>query len=291
MPNSAARDAVAHDAAPNRLLALVMSTHPGPGAAVTVIAVVLGIGIGLEPWRIALLGLAFAANQASVGWSNDWIDADRDRAVGRSDKPVARGSISVGAVRAAAIVGFVLAVLLTVPLGWRATLAHTVFIASAWAYNARLKSTPLSVLPYVVSFGLLPAVVTMSAREPTGAAPWALGLGALLGVAAHFANVLPDLDDDKATGVRGLPHRLGARLTGILTWAALVGASVLAFFGPDGDTTAAQWTGLVLTLGIAATGIGLLLTSPPSRVVFRLIIAAALVNVVVLALAGDRLLG
>src|SRR3990170_2045192 len=127
---------------PNKAAALALSTHPGPAAAVTVIAIVLGVGSGLEPWRIVLLGLAVAANQASVGLSNDWIDAERDRAVGRTDKPVAQGWIDVRSVRTAAFITAGLAVLLTLPLGWPATVAHTIFIASASAYNAGLKSTP-----------------------------------------------------------------------------------------------------------------------------------------------------
>jgi len=39
----------------------------------------------------------------------------------------------------------------------------------------------------------------------------ALVAAALLGFAAHFANVLPVLRADAATGVRGLPQRLGPR--------------------------------------------------------------------------------
>ena len=87
-----------------RPVALVMSTHPLPGVAVTVIAVILGIGVGLEPGSVILLGLAFLLNQASVGLSNDWLDADRDRAVGRTDKPVARGDLSPAAARNAAFI-------------------------------------------------------------------------------------------------------------------------------------------------------------------------------------------
>lgn len=275
---------------PNKAVALALSTHPGPAAAVTVIAIVLGVGSGLEPWRIVLLGLAVAANQASVGLSNDWIDAERDRAVGRTDKPVAQGWIDVRRVRTAAFSTAALAVLLTLPLGWPATVAHTIFIASAWAYNAGLKSTPFSVLPYLLSFGLLPEIVTLSRAEPANAAPWAIGLGALLGIAAHFANVLPDLDDDRVTGVRGLPHRLGRRFSGITIWGVLAAAAVLAFVGPGGAPTAAHWAGLLLTVAISSGGTVLVLTRPPSRLLFRLIIAAALIDVVLLTMAGDRLL-
>ncbi|GAB3138707.1 UbiA family prenyltransferase [Marisediminicola antarctica] len=274
---------------PNTAVALLRSTHPGPAVAVTLIAIVLAVGVGLDGWRLAVLGVAFAANQASVGLSNDWIDAERDIAVGRTDKPVALGWVTASTVRGVAIATAIVAVAATVPLGWRATVAHTVFIASAWSYNAWLKRTPFSVLPYIVSFGLLPAVVTLSLPEPSWAAAWAMGLGALLGVAAHFANVLPDLDDDRATGVRGLPHRLGSRRTGIGTFAALLAASVLALVGP-GEVDTIQWLGFSATVLIAAVGVSLVLTREPSRLLFQLIIAAAFVNVVLLATAGASLL-
>jgi 4-hydroxybenzoate polyprenyltransferase len=283
LPQAAARR-------PGTLVSLALSTHPGPGLAVTVIAVVLGIGLGLDAVRLILLGLAFLFNQASVGLSNDWIDAERDAAVGRKDKPVARGWIRASTVRTAAFVTAALAIALTVPLGLWATITHTVFIVSAWAYNAGLKNTPISVLPYIVSFGLLPMVVTLSRAEPAAAAPWALGLGALLGVAAHFANVLPDLEDDRATGVRGLPHRLGRRATGIATYLVLAAASVLAVVGPPSPVTVLQWVGLAVGIAIAVTGMTLVIARPPSRLLFQLIIVAALVDVVQLAVAGDRIL-
>ena len=83
---------------PNTVVALARSTHPGPTVAVTAISVVLGFGVGLDPVRLVLLGLMIFTNQLSVGLSNDWIDADRDRVVGRSDKPVARGLIRVSKI-------------------------------------------------------------------------------------------------------------------------------------------------------------------------------------------------
>ena len=93
--------------------------------------------------------------------------------------------------------------------GWFAGSLHLIAVASAWSYNLWLKTTVLSVLPYVVSFGLLPAFVTagLPGHPVYG---WLVAAGALLGAGAHFANVLPDIDDDLSTGVRGLPHRLGA---------------------------------------------------------------------------------
>jgi len=272
-----------------KITALALSTHPGPGLAVTAIAVILGFGVGLEPWRLVLLGLAFLANQASVGLSNDWIDADRDRAVGRTDKPVASGRISVGAVRTTAFVTAALAIALTMPLGWPATIAHAVFIASAWGYNAGLKNTPFSVVPYIVSFGLLPLVVTLALPVPALVSPWAMLAGALLGVSAHFANVLPDLEDDRATGIRGLPHRFGPTVSGLVIAGALLAASASIVFGPP-NPQVWDYVGFAFSAALALGCALLVLDRRPTRLIFRLIIAGALVDVVLLALSGARLL-
>jgi 4-hydroxybenzoate polyprenyltransferase len=264
--------------APPRIVALAMSTHPGPTVAVSVVTAVLAVGAELDLARVALVTLAVLLGQVSVGLSNDWIDARRDAAVGRTDKPVARGWISAGAVRAASLVALVLAVVFTAPLGWEATVAHVVSIASAWIYNAWLKRSPFSVLPFIVSFGLLPAIVTLAAEPPAFASGWIVAAGALLGVAAHFSNVLPDLD------VAGLPHRLGRRTSGVVIAAALAAASVCVVVG-SGSPGVIQWAGLALSLLLAAACALLAVTRPPTRLLFQLIIAGSLVNVALLALA------
>ena len=274
---------------PRTAAALALSSHPGPSLAVTAVSVVLGIAVGLDPLHVAILGVAFLLGQLSVGLSNDWIDVERDRAVGRTDKPVAAGRVSTGTVRAASFVTAVAAILLTLPLGWLATLAHTIFIVSAWTYNLGLKNTPVSVLPYIVSFGLLPLIATLARPVPSAAAAWALALGALLGIAAHFANVLPDLDDDARTGIAGLPHRLGRAASGVVIWASLAAGGVVAFLGPAGEKTALQWIGAALTL-VLSVAIATVLRRPPTRLLFQLIIAAALVNVLLLSFSGSRLL-
>lgn len=274
---------------PNTPAAILGSTHPGPSIAVSVVAGLLGSTVGLDPARVALLFAAVLLNQASVGLSNDWIDAERDRAVGRTDKPVALGLVSASTVRNLAVFCALGAAALTLPLGLLATLVQIVFIASAWSYNLWLKNTPFSVVPYILSFGLLPMLVALARPIPSPAAPWALGLGALLGVAAHFANVLPDLDDDARTGIAGLPHRLGRTASGIVICATLLAAGLTAFFGPVGPVTVLQSFGLAATLSLAAAIAGLL-RRPPTRLLFQLIIAAALVNVVVLSFSGTRLL-
>ncbi|MBW4032068.1 MAG: UbiA family prenyltransferase [Acidobacteria bacterium] len=271
-----------------RLSSLVRSAHPGPGFAVTVVATLLGVTVGLEPWRVAVLGVTMLLDQTSVGLSNDWIDATRDRAVGRTDKPVARGDVSVALVRGTAWAAAAAALLLTLPLGLAATAAHAIALGSAWAYNAALKNSAVSVLPYALSFGLLPAIASLARPTPAFPAWWAAAAGALLGVAAHFANVLPDLDDDRVTGIRGLPHRLGLRASIAVTWLALVGAAWAIAVGLGGTPIALLGFGISLAIG--GTGLVIALLRGVGRWLFRLVIIAALLDVTMLVLAGSRLL-
>lgn len=270
--------------------ALAASTHPGPTVAVTVIAAALAVAVGLDPLRLALVTVAVFANQLSIGLSNDWIDADRDREVARRDKPIARGDVTAAQVRSAAIGAAIISLVVGFTVGIGTGAANLVFVACGWLYNAGLKSSLASTLLYAVGFGALPAIVTFALPEPAAPAWWAVSLGALLGVAAHFANVLPDLDDDRRTGIRALPHILGPRGAGVTTFLVLAAASVIALLGPRGDASVVQWLGAAVGVSIAVIGIALVLTRPPSRLLFRLIIAAALVDVVILVAAGERML-
>jgi 4-hydroxybenzoate polyprenyltransferase len=273
---------------PPKPVALALSSHPGPAVAVTAITIGLGFSVGLEPGRLVLLGFAMLAGQVSIGLSNDWIDADRDRAVGRTDKPISRGWIDGGAVRTAAWASAAASILLVLPLGWLAAVALVFATGLGWAYNAGLKKTAWSIVPYVLSFGSLPAVASLSLPVPAAPAPWALGVGGLLGAAAHFANTLPDLDADRATGVSGLPHRLGRRVSSILTYVILLLAAGLELYGTGGFGFVPADIGLAVNIVIASIGIAA--AGRPTRRHFRLIIIAALVDALVLIFAGSRLL-
>ena len=281
----------------SRVRLLLASSHPGPTVTVTVLATVLAAASGHAPGIVVLVALAVLAGQLSIGLANDWIDADRDRAVGRTDKPVALGRISVGEVRAAALGTAAVAVVLSLLLGPVAAVAHLVLVAAGWAYDAGLKRTAFSVAPFLVAFGLLP-VVSVAAGGGQLPAWWAVATGAVFGVAIHCTNVLPDLVDDAATGVRGFPHRLGLRLSGVVAFGSLVVAALLVLVGQLVGDQPVRGTGVELavigTLAVvvlAAAGIRLVLTGPPTRTLFRLVIAASLVLVVELGLAGARLVG
>ena len=256
--------------------------HPEPTAAVTALAATLAGAAGANP---LLVGAAFLSGQLSIGWSNDWLDAARDSSVGRADKPTVRG-LPVPVLRTAALLAATACVPLSLLLGWRAGLVHLLAVASGWAYNARLKATALSFLPYALSFGLVPSVISLAAPGHHWAPWWAGAAGALLGVGAHGANVLPDLEDDLATGVVGLPHRLGRRLTSLLSGVALVIATVLLATGPGLSIGG----GLVVALSVLVFAAGLALgRRPGSRAAFLSVIVVALLDVGLLVAQGAEL--
>jgi 4-hydroxybenzoate polyprenyltransferase len=265
--------------------ALVVATHAPPAVAVTVVATLLGVSAGVPATRVVLLCAAVLAGQASIGWSNDWLDADRDRAVGRADKPVVQGGVRPEVLRRFALGAAAVAVVLSLLLGLVPGLLLLTLVGSGWAYNAGLKRTWLSWLGYVVGFGALPAGV-VAAAPGTPVAPWWLVLaGAALGGAAHLANVAPDLEDDLATGVRGLPHRLGPRLSALLGAVLLGGASLALVLGPDGPPTAAGWA--VLVVAVPAVVVAALAgVSRFGRVAFPAILLLTVLDVVLLLIGG-----
>src|SRR3954451_2301522 len=169
--------------------------HPGPPAAVTTVATLLAVGADLDVLHVVLVGAAVLCGQLTIGWTNDVVDSERDRTVGRSDKPVAAGEGSRRTTAIAAVTALVACVVLSAALGWRAGLCHVVLlVGSGLAYDLGVKSTVWSWLPYAVAFGSLPAVPPLAQDPPVLPPWWLVAAGSLLGVGAHLVNVLPDLD-------------------------------------------------------------------------------------------------
>jgi 4-hydroxybenzoate polyprenyltransferase len=279
-------DVPAHPTRPTATArALVLATHPGPAAAVTVVATLLAVAAGVTAGRVVLLCAAVLAGQASIGWSNDWLDADRDRAVGRADKPVVQGAVAPSVLRVLALGSAAAAVVLSLLLGPLPGLWLLVLVASGWAYNAGLKRTAASLLPYVTGFGALPAGVVAAAPGGPSAPWWLVTAGAALGAAAHLANVAPDIEDDLATGVRGLPHRLGARASAVTGAALLGGASLVLVLGPAGPPTAAGWAGLALAVPAVAVA-ALAGTARFRRLAFPAVMLLTVLDVVLLLAGG-----
>lgn len=258
--------------------------------AVTAISTALAVAAGLG-LRSVLVAAAVLAGQLSIGWANDYLDRDRDKAAMRADKPVALGNIRSEVVRTAAGVALVAAVPLSFALGWRAGLAHLLVVAAGWTYNLVFKASVLSPLPYLIAFGAIPSIVTLAGSTPSLAPLWATAGGSLLGASAHFTNTLPDLSDDALAGIRGLPHVIGRRPSLLVAVALLAGACSVLAFGPRGGVGATAW----VLLAIAAVAIaGIVVTTgradgSGSRDAFRLTVLTAVLAVALLVLRGNEL--
>lgn len=267
---------------PRSGLPLLRAAHIGPTLAVTSVVALLAVGQDLPLARGVVVTAAVLAGQLTIGWGNDLADAGRDRRAGRLDKPLANGELTASVVRTSLAVAGIACVVLSFLVGWRSAVVHLALgVGSGHAYNLLLKSTPWSWLPYAVAFGTLPAVVTLADLPHHWPPLWMMAAAAALGVAAHFLNALPDFDTDAATGVRGLPHMLGATATRTTATLLLVVASVVAALGPAGAPGAWAWAALAVVAVLAvvtATGRG--------KAPFAAAVAIALVDVLLLTVVS-----
>jgi 4-hydroxybenzoate polyprenyltransferase len=218
-------------------LSLILACHPLPTVSMTLALTAAAASTGRTGLECLLVAGTVLSGQLTVGWLNDVVDRERDRRVGRQDKPVAMGWVDPGTVTFATACTVLLLVPLSIANGTAAGIAHLLAVASAWLYNFWFKRTVLSWLPYAASFGLLPAFLSygglgggMHGGPPTIAMTV---LAALLGIGIHFLNTLPDLVEDNETGVRHLPLRVALRIGAPrLLWIStgytlLVGAGML----------------------------------------------------------------
>lgn len=270
------------------VVALARCSHFAPTVAVTTFGTLLALSAGRGRSAV-VVGAAVLAGQLSVGWSNDWLDRHRDRRTGRSDKPLVRGDISDQLVIGSAVGAVAACVVLSLLSG--GALGGTVHLAAvglAWSYNLGLKATVYSPAPYALAFALLPAFVTLGGDPGSWPPAWALAAGALLGGGAHFANTLPDMDDDAATGVRGLPHRIGPRWSLAAAAILLAAGAAAVALGPPGDPRPGQLVALVLSLaGVAA--VALAGASGRLRLAFPLTLLTAGAVVAAFVAAGAQL--
>lgn len=270
--------------------ALLRASHPEPGGAVTLASTLLAVAAGHSVAGVIGVAAAVGATQLSIGWVNDWCDAERDTATGRVDKPIVSGAVRRRTVGIAGLLASLAVPLLGLPFGAAAAGCLTVIGVAGLLYDWPLKFTAFSVLPYLVAFGLLPAFVVLALPGGRLPAAWLVAAGALLGGGAHFANVLPDLADDAATGVRGLPHRIGAGPSQVAAAALLLAATIVLVLGPPGPPSWAGVAAIATAVVVLPAGWYAASTAPARGArpvgVFRAVLVVALIDVLLLILAG-----
>jgi len=276
---------------------LLVACHPEPTALVTILTTLLAFRAGRGS-GVVWVAAAVLAGQLAVGWTNDYVDRDLDQAAHRLDKPLVRAAaadhgaghpgLQPRTLRTAALAALAACVPLSLASGTAFTVAHLTAIAFAMAYNARLKWTLLSVVPYTVAFGLLPAAVALSLPSPRWPATWASVAGALIGAGGHFTQALPDIPADRRLGVLGLPQLIGQRASGAAAALLLLAANATVALGP-GHPGPTQLAGVALAAILAAGIVATALTDRP-KLAFRLTLAAATVAVLAFLASGRSLI-
>lgn len=235
-----------------RAWAGIRLVHPAPTLAVTALSGALGAILldqaGVSPGTEWLLIVAAVlGSQVFTGALNDLVDRGRDQAAGRLDKPLAGGDLSAEAATWIASGGLALQLAASLQLGTLPLLLGAGATLSAVAYNLWLSRTPLSVLPYLVSFGLLPLWVAAGVGVPLERVLPAVPLVAPFAAAAHLVNVSRDFEADAATGSRSLPQVLGR---GRSLWLAYALALAVGIGVGVGLTLGGRSTPVALSIGL-----------------------------------------
>lgn len=212
-----------------KLKGLLKAAHFGP----TLIVTAISFGFGTYYWwegPAYVIAFGVFTGQLVVGWSNDLYDLEDDLKHERSKKPLVSGLITKQYLQKwlRFMVPFSFVANLLGPLGIKGGLVYMLGIACGVAYNFYFKFNMLSPLPYAIAFAALPSSVAISKdiKPPI----WMLLGGALFGLAAHFINVIKDMDEDQASGIKGLPQRLGkAKSIAVAILLILLGIAAVLF--------------------------------------------------------------
>ena len=207
---------------------LLKASHFGPTLLVTTISWFLA---AYYWWEGPAYVIAFGVftGQLIVGWSNDLYDYDDDLKHSRQNKPLVAGAITSSYLLKwlRFMVPFSFVANLLGPLGARGGLVYMFGVSMGVAYNFYFKFNLFSWLPYALAFAALPSCVVISKGLNPPAWMW-LG-GAIFGSAAHFINVIKDMDQDRLSGIDGLPQRIG-KANSIVAAAVLIALGATAVF-------------------------------------------------------------
>lgn len=241
------------------LAGLLRLAHPLPTLLNAIIAAALTSTAGGSATQSALAAITMLGVHTSIGAMNDLLDQTSD--VGRGEKPLVSGSVSPREARVMVVVAA------TAGLAAASALSSTsLMIAAAGAtlgylYNAGIKRTPISFLPFAFGVALIPIFAWSAAGVPLPAAIATLCLIALPGGSAlALQNALADRELDQSVGANGAVVRLGHRRT-ILMIALLHGITYLFIL----VSAPAMASPVLLTAGGLLLGIGVTLSTRVPR--------------------------
>lgn len=189
--------------------------------------------------------------QVAIAFHNNWCDRDLDAAT-KPWRMIPRGAIAASTARAIAWLLFAAGLVVAIPLGALAVAAIAVGTACGFAYNAGLKRTGWSVVPFGIALPTLPVAAFIVAGRTDAILGVAYLVGAPLVVAIHLADALPDIARDRSFGLSTLAVRLGVRRAYLACWAGVALAAALAvLFWPAATRPGALFAGALALLAVA----------------------------------------
>lgn len=213
-----------------RLLRAARIIHPFP-VALNVAATAALAGIAAEgvpsAFDLARLTVAMFCVQAAIGASNDYCDRELDART-KPFKPIVRGLVRPRTALILAAVFILAAGAITTTMGALSVVVGAIGLMAGLAYNVWLKRNILSPLPFMTALPALPFWIWVSLDRFTNDLWWLLLFGPFIGLAVHLSNTAPDLEADRAAGLRGLAHMLGLQRTLALAWGSFAAAICLA---------------------------------------------------------------
>ena len=261
------------------MLSILRACHIGPTSAVTLISFLLASSLW---WEGPALVIAFGIflGQLLVGFTNDLYDYQDDLKHNRTDKPLVSGKITTAQLTRAIKIVTPLAILVNLfgPLGIKGGLIYLLGIGLGISYNFYFKFTLLSPLPYALAFAaLVAAIVVATDRTPP---LWLLISAACLGVAAHFANVIKDINEDLKSEIIGLPQKLGKKASRVIIGISLIGTTLLLNFVTPSP--------VLLSIGLVGAGITIFASD---KLIFKVLMIAVIVDLILLLNAADSQIG
>ena len=263
----------------NSLLALLKASHFGPTIAVTTVSFLLATSLW---WEGPALIIAFGVflGQLLVGFTNDLNDYPDDLKHKRMAKPLVSGEITTTKLRTAIKIVAPFTVLINIlgPLGLKGGLIYLFGVGLGVSYNFYFKSTLLSPIPYALAFAaLVSSIIVSTDRTPP---LWLITAAALLGVAAHFANVLKDLDQDLESKIKGLPQHIGKKGSRLITSLLLILATFILHSASSN-----------LPLLIIGLVFAVITSFAPNKIIFKALMITVVIDVIMLINATDKTLG
>ena len=233
------------------LAGLLRLAHPLPTLLNAIIAAALTTTAGGSTTQAALAAITMLGIHTSIGAMNDLLDQASD--AGRAEKPLVGGSVAPREARVMVVIAATAGLAAASALSFTSLLIAAAGATLGYLYNAGIKRTPISFLPFALGVALIPVFAWSAAGAQLPAAIATLCLIALPGGSAlALQNALADRELDKSVGANGAVVRLGHQRT-ILLIALLHGFTYLLLL-VSAPTTASPVLlavgGLLLVVGV-----------------------------------------